>query len=117
RDGRHPHPGIYPDACSPQAWSASAILSLVQSMLGLLPLAPRETLIIDPDLPEWLPELRLDNIRVGSASVGLRFRRDKSGYTQHEIVAQEGRVRVWRPPAGVAGSDNLTRYIHEIAAA
>ncbi|MFZ3238532.1 MAG: glycogen debranching N-terminal domain-containing protein, partial [Stellaceae bacterium] len=91
RDPRHPHPGIYPGANSPQAWSAGAVVLLVQSMLGLLPLAPRETLIVDPDLPEWLPELSLANLRIGAARVGLRFRRDQSGYTHHEIVDQEGR--------------------------
>src|SRR5205085_2090650 len=51
RDGGHPHPGIYPDANSPQAWSASAVVLLVHAMLGLTPVAPRELLIVDPDLP------------------------------------------------------------------
>jgi glycogen debranching enzyme len=55
RDPAHPHPGIYPGANSPQAWSAGAVILLVVAMLGLLPLAPRDTLIVDPDLPEWTP--------------------------------------------------------------
>ena len=37
RDRRHPHPGIYPDANSPQAWSAGAVILLIHSMLGLIP--------------------------------------------------------------------------------
>ena len=34
RDARHPHPGLYPGACSPQAWSAGAVILLVQTMTG-----------------------------------------------------------------------------------
>ena len=52
RDERHPHPGIYPDACAPQAWSASAVAWLVQAMLGLWTYAPLRALVIDPHLPE-----------------------------------------------------------------
>jgi glycogen debranching enzyme len=96
RDRRHPHPGIYPDACSPQAWSAGGVVLLIHSMLGLIPVAPRQTLIIEPNLPEWLPELTLPNIRVGNARVSLRFRRDPAGSTQHEVVEQQGELRIHR---------------------
>ncbi len=58
RGRRWPHPGIYPDACSPQAWSASAILQICHMMTGIVTLAPLKTLIIDPALPEWLPRVR-----------------------------------------------------------
>jgi hypothetical protein len=30
---------------------------MVQTLLGLLPLAPYELLILDPSLPEWLPDI------------------------------------------------------------
>lgn len=117
RDRLHPHPGIYPDACSPQAWSGSAVVSLVHSMLGLLPLAPRETLIIEPDLPEWLPELSLANIRLGKARIGLHFQRDASGYTHHEIIDQQGPVRVYRAPARPSGADNFARLVGDVVSA
>ena len=107
RDRRHPHPGIYPGANSPQAWSAGAVVLLIQSMLGLIPVAPRQTLIIDPDLPEWLPELTVSNIRVGNARVSLRFRRDTAGSTQHEIVAQQGELCIHRPLTRDAGIDRF----------
>ena len=85
---------------------------LVQSMLGLLPLAPRRTLIIDPDLPEWLPELELSDIRVGKARVSLRFHRGASGDTEHEITACEGDLRVWRPvSAPVPGADRFVQSL------
>ena len=66
---------------------------LIKSMLGLIPLAPCTTLIVDPELPEWLPELTLTNIQVGDARIGLRFRRDQSGYTHHEVIEQRGSCR------------------------
>jgi glycogen debranching enzyme len=37
RDPRHPHPGIYPDANSPQAWSAGAVILFIQIDAGLDP--------------------------------------------------------------------------------
>ena len=116
RDHRHPHPGIYPDANSPQAWSAGAAVLLIHSMLGLIPVAPRQTLIIDPDLPEWLPELTLTNIRVGKARVSLRFQRDAAGYTQHEVVEQQGKLLIHRPLACNTGADWFARCLSEVAA-
>jgi glycogen debranching enzyme len=110
RDERHPHPGLYPGACSPQAWSAGAVILLVNTMLGLLPLAPRQTLIVDPSLPEWLPEVTLQNIRVGQSRAGLRFRRDASGYTEVEVIEDGGlNIRRLRPRDGAAsrGEDRI----------
>src|SRR5215467_1230006 len=80
RDARHPHPGIYPDACAPQAWSASAVMWLIQAMLGMWSYAPLQALIVDPALPDWLPEVTLHGVQVGQARVSLRFYRDGSGH-------------------------------------
>jgi glycogen debranching enzyme len=97
RDERHPHPGTYPGACSPQAWSAGAVILLVNTMLGLLPLAPRRTLIVDTSLPEWLPEVTMHNIRVGQPHAALRFRRDCSGHAAVEVL-EDGGLRICRLP-------------------
>jgi hypothetical protein len=84
-------------------------------MLGLIPLAPRATLIIDPDLPEWLPDLSLSNIQVGHARLGLRFRRDRSGYTEHEITNQHGELRVYRSSTKAsAGADRFAQLLREV---
>ena len=115
RDRRHPHPGIYPQANSPQAWSASAVISLIYTMLGLIPIAPRQTLIVEPDLPEWLPELALNTIRVGKAQVGLRFRRDATGYTHHEVIEQKGRLRIHRLSGNGSGTDRFASVVRELA--
>ncbi|MFU8805099.1 MAG: glycogen debranching N-terminal domain-containing protein, partial [Bradymonadaceae bacterium] len=44
RDADHPFPAFYPQANSPQAWSASAIFSFVQSLCGFYPYAPLKML-------------------------------------------------------------------------
>ena len=103
RDARHPHPGLYPGACSPQAWSSGAVILLVHTMLGLLPLAPRKTLIVDPVLPEWLPEVTLRNFQVGQSRAALRFRRDASGHTEVEVL-ENGGLAIRRVPPGEAAA-------------
>jgi len=99
RDRAHPFPALYPQANAPQAWSASAIFCLLQSLLGLYPYAPLRLLIVDPHLPEWLPEITLENLRVGDAAVTLRFFRTASGATDYRITDQRGRLHVVRQPS------------------
>ncbi|MFU8874531.1 glycogen debranching N-terminal domain-containing protein [Micromonospora sp. SL4-19] len=94
RDPAHPHPGVYPNSCSPQAWSASSIVALVQALLALRPAAPLRTIFVDPHLPEWLPDLRLEGVRVGSATVDLTVRRRRSGRTS--VTARGDRLAVVR---------------------
>ncbi len=116
RDRRHPHPSIYPGACAPQAWSASAVVMLVQSMLGLTPLALRNTLIVDPDLPEWLPEVTLEGVQVGEARVDLHFWREDSGFTDHKVVQASGglTVRRHKRPDRSGVDDHLAAAIREV---
>jgi glycogen debranching enzyme len=99
RDAHHPHPGIYPDACAPQAWSATAVFWFVQAMLGVWTYAPLNALIIEPELPEWLPELTLRNLRVKDARVSIQFKRDRHGNTDYRVLGRSGTVRVLRQPA------------------
>ncbi|MDB5101928.1 MAG: Amylo-alpha,6-glucosidase [Cyanobacteria bacterium RYN_339] len=109
RDALHPHPGIYPHSCAPQAWSASAVVVLIQALAGIVPLAKLGTLVIDPELPDWLPELTLENVQVGDARVSLAFKRDAGGHTDYQVLARQGSVRVVRQPppddlgAGIGG--------------
>ncbi len=100
RSREHPHPGIYPQSNAPQSWSSSAIVLLIQALTGLFPLAPLHTLVVDPDLPEWLPELTLENLQVGEARVSLRFHRDATGHTHYEVLARTGKLHLMRqaPP-------------------
>jgi len=96
RDGRYPHPGAYPNACSPQGWSASAIVAVVQALLGLRPVAPLRTIVVDPHLPDWLPDLTLEGVQIGRAVFDLDVRRRRDGRT---IVRARGdRITVLRQP-------------------
>jgi glycogen debranching enzyme len=96
RQAENPFPGLYPKANSPQAWSASAPLAILQAMLGIQPYAPLQLLLLDPHLPDWLPEITLYGLRVGEAKTSIRFRREASGSTEFEIIEKEGVLRVMR---------------------
>jgi glycogen debranching enzyme len=96
RDNAHPHPGVYPDSCSPQAWSASAIIAIVQSLLVLRPIAPLRTILVDPHLPPWLPDFTLEGVRVGTSTFDLMVRRTRSGGAT--VKAHGDRVTVIHQP-------------------
>lgn len=99
RDADHPFPAHYPNASSPQAWSASSVWCLLQSMLGLYPYAPLNLLLVDPHLPEWLPGITLRNLHVGSAVVDLDFRRTASGDSDYKVLDKRGPLHVVRQPS------------------
>src|SRR5918997_6504543 len=99
RDADHPFPALYPQANSPQAWSASAVFCLLQAMLGLYPYAPLNMLLVDPHMPEWLPEITLRNLRVGDATVTIRFFRREGGGGDYEVLDKRGRLHVLRQPS------------------
>ncbi|HTV89329.1 MAG TPA: glycogen debranching N-terminal domain-containing protein [Stellaceae bacterium] len=115
RGARHPHPGIYPEANSPQAWSASATVQLVLAMLGLFAAAPDEALFVDPVLPQWLPEVVLHDLRIGDARVTLRFTRDASGRTECEIVARQGSLDIRRAEWGADRIAAMARALYRIS--
>lgn len=99
RDNEHPFPAIYPNANSPQAWSASTVFSLLQSMVGVYPYAPLKMLFVDPHLPEWLPEITLSNLRVADAVLTIRFFRKENGSSDYEVQQQEGKLHIVRQPS------------------
>lgn len=99
RDAEHPFPAHYPGANSPQAWSASAVFCLLQAMLGLYPYAPLNMLLLDPHLPEWLPQITLANLRVGNATVTIRFHRKQNGASDYEVLDKRGSLHVLRQPS------------------
>ena len=96
RDADHPHPGVYPQACSPQAWSASTIVALVQALLVLRPIAALRTIVIDPHLPDWLPDIRLEGVQVGSATFDLTVQRRRHGRAR--VRTRGDRITVLRQP-------------------
>jgi glycogen debranching enzyme len=97
RDARR-GPGSYPKANAPQLWNATAFPLIMQSILGLVPFAPAETLLLDPALPPWLPEVVLHDLRVGEALVTLRVWRNAEGASEWEVLHKRGTLHVVRQP-------------------
>ncbi|HXG49987.1 MAG TPA: amylo-alpha-1,6-glucosidase [candidate division Zixibacteria bacterium] len=75
REGEGPVP--YPVACSPQAWAAGAVFMLLQAVLGLrINAAASRVTFVRPMLPEFLDEIWIRNLKIGSkGSVDLIIHR------------------------------------------
>jgi glycogen debranching enzyme len=99
RDADHPFPALYPKANWPQAWSSSAVFTVLQAMLGLYPYAPLDALMVDPHLPDWLPEITVEGLRVADARVTLHFRRTDDGNSTYDVLEQRGTLHVVRQPS------------------
>ena len=69
-------PVQYLGANVPQAWAAGTPFVLLQAMLGLQQDAPRGKLYVDPALPAWLPDVKLNDLRLGRRRFDVRFWRD-----------------------------------------
>jgi glycogen debranching enzyme len=96
--GERAVPGAYPRANTPQLWNATIFPLMVQTLLGLFPLAHAGTLVVDPVLPEWMPHVVLRGLRVGDARVTLRFERNASGDSSWDVMHTQGSLRVIRQP-------------------
>lgn len=114
RDGAHPFPAVYPEANWPQAWSASAVFCFLQALLGLYPYAPSSALIVDPHLPEWLPRITVERLRVGDALVSLQFFRRPDGRSGYRVLDQRGRLHVVRQPSPWSLTDGAGRRIEDL---
>jgi len=99
-------PVPYPNSNSPQAWTASATIQLVQLLVGLYPFAPLAILaLVRPRLPPDVRSLTIGRLRIGEATVSLRFQRRDDGSASHEVIEQDGRLLVIEapPPQDVTG--------------
>jgi len=94
-----PFPGLYTKADWPQAWSASAVLSVMRALLGMFPYAAANLLLIDPHLPDWLPEVTVKNLRVGCAHATIHFERKMDGTTTYRVVELQGKLHILRQPS------------------
>ena len=79
-------PVQYLGANVPQAWAAGSAFTLLQSMLGLLPDAVAGRVFIDPELPDWLPDVTIKDLTMGAQDFSIRFWRDGEA-TRHEVLS------------------------------
>lgn len=72
-------PILYPSACSPQAWSSSTAVALLNALLGIsFDAAANKILINKPHLPQFLQSVELRGLRLGGGSVDLTFSRTEN---------------------------------------
>ncbi len=85
-------PTLYPVACSPQAWAAGSVFLLLQSCLGLsLRGHPAQVCFLHPCLPDFLQEVRIENLKVGQACLDISIRRYREDVGIH-ILRRQGNV-------------------------
>jgi glycogen debranching enzyme len=86
-------PIIYHSTCSPQAWASGSIILFIQTMLGLYPDATNKTLYVNPTLPDSLKYVTVKNLRIGSQSINLEFRR-VGEKTTFDVIGSRGDIKV-----------------------
>jgi glycogen debranching enzyme len=69
-------PVQYLGANVPQAWAAGSPFMLLQAMLGIQQDAPRGKLYVDPELPDWMPDVTLTDLRLGRQRFNIKFWRE-----------------------------------------
>jgi glycogen debranching enzyme len=88
-------PTAYPVACSPQAWSVSAVFLLLQSLLGIEILPGKKTIrFVSPYLPAYLESIVIKSLSVDSLKVDLEIRRNKG--EQHVSIKWSNQPKDWR---------------------
>jgi glycogen debranching enzyme len=88
-------PVQYLGANVPQAWAAGSCFALLQAILGIQPDAPNDKLYVDPDLPAWLPDVTLIDLRLGRRRLDIRFRRDGTR-TVWEVLRGDAKLVSYR---------------------
>lgn len=69
-------PTLYPVACAPQAWASATPFTLLEASLGLqFDPFRREVRLCNPQLPPFLDEVIVRNLRLGTSYVDLRVHR------------------------------------------
>jgi glycogen debranching enzyme len=88
-------PVDYPVACHPQAWAAGSVPHLIETFLGLrLEGFEHRLRIARPLLPDYVDRIEVRNMKVGEASVSLRFERTSDNTTAVNVLRKQGRLDV-----------------------
>jgi glycogen debranching enzyme len=93
-------PVPYIRANVPQAWAAGSIFHAVRILLGLEADVPAGKVYVDPLLPPWCPQLRLENVRIGAQRFTFDARRGADGECRLDVDSTNGPLRAvqGRPP-------------------
>jgi glycogen debranching enzyme len=87
-------PTSYPVACSPQAWAAASVFYLLQACLGMS-FSPEkhEIRFRNPQLPSFLDNIKIKDLRLGDACVHLALQRYQNNVGIN-ILEKQGHVNV-----------------------
>lgn len=88
-------PTSYPVACLPQAWASASAFAVLGALLGVA-FRPQERQIrfLRPVLPPWLEVVRIENLRIGTASADVVLQRHEQGEVSLNLLRRRGRVEV-----------------------
>jgi glycogen debranching enzyme len=87
-------PTLYPVACAPQAWSATAVFMLLHACLGMSIDAPRaEVRFHRPALPPFLNSLCIRKLSVGNATIDLMIKKQGRDVAVN-LTNREGHIEV-----------------------
>jgi glycogen debranching enzyme len=87
-------PTLYPVACAPQAWASATPFTLLEAALGLeFDPARSEIRLRNPRLPEFLNEVILRHLQLGTSTVDLRITRHGDEVSL-EVLRRRGRIQV-----------------------
>ena len=104
-------PTLYPVACAPQAWAAGSVFLLLQACLGLSIHGAEERIrFSSPTLPEFLKEVRIENLRVGKATVDLLLQRHPQDVSIR-VLRMEGQIMIEKLGAGQASGRSISSQI------
>jgi glycogen debranching enzyme len=89
-------PVPYLGANVPQAWAAGSVFRFVAILCGLHATtdADGSRLYVNPALPEWMPEIRIRNLRVGGGSLDVHL---ADGVV--EVLSNTSKYKVVHAPA------------------
>jgi glycogen debranching enzyme len=87
-------PVQYLGANVPQAWASGAVIHLMATLLGLDADATRQVVRLRPALPDWLPQVALEQLTVGAGSVDLKVTRNADGTHQVLVSHRDGQLTV-----------------------
>jgi glycogen debranching enzyme len=93
RPGRGPT--LYPAACSPQAWAASAPLFMLQSMLGLeFDYGQRQIRLVNPTVPAFIGDITIRDLSLGEARADIAVRQDSRAAVSLQVLGTSGDVHI-----------------------
>jgi glycogen debranching enzyme len=87
-------PVQYLGANVPQAWACAAVVQLIAVLVGLDADAAARSLRLRPALPAWLPDITLEQLTVGDASVDLHITRRADGRHDLDVNNRRGTLEI-----------------------